>query len=85
MILVKKLNFFHFLFWGKNYLEKMFGDLLDRKESKICTSDSRIFAYFRKGLTHDFSQKIEVFHFLFWGKNDLEKMFGDLLHKKNRF
>ena len=33
MIFVKKLNFFHFRFLGKNYLEKMFEDLLHRKES----------------------------------------------------
>ena len=32
---------------------------------------------------HDFGQKIEFFfHFRFLGKNDLEKMFGDLLDRK---
>ena len=33
--LVKKMNFFHFRFLGKNDLEKMFGDLLDRKQSVL--------------------------------------------------
>ena len=28
---------------------------------KICTSDSRIFEYFPKGLTHDYGQKTEFF------------------------
>ena len=34
----------------------------------------------------DFGQKIEFFfHFRFLGKNDLEKMFGDLLDRKESF
>ena len=35
MILVKKWHFLHFLFLGKKHLERMFGDLFDKKESFI--------------------------------------------------
>ena len=42
MILVKKLNFFHFLFWGKNDLEKLFGDLLHRKESFLAYTNMHL-------------------------------------------
>ena len=59
----KNWIFFHFLFWGKMILKKCLGIIYIEKNRlypiKICTSDSRIFAYFPKGLTHDFSQKID--------------------------
>jgi len=53
---------------------------------KICTSDRRIFAYFPKGLTHDFGQKMAFFfQFFLYGKNDLERTIGDLLNRKESF
>ena len=51
----------------------------------MCTSDSRIFTYFPKGLTHDFGQKWHFLHFLFLGKIHLEQMFGDLFDRKESF
>ena len=55
--------FFIFCYWGKMILKKCLGIIYIEKNRlypiKICTSDSRIFAYFPKGLTHDFSQKID--------------------------
>ena len=33
MILVKKLNFFHLLYLSKIHREKMFADVLDKKEA----------------------------------------------------
>ena len=45
---------------------------------KIVSLDSRIFAYFPKGLTHDFGKKkSHFFHFMFLDKNNQEIMFGD--------
>ena len=35
----------------------------------MCTSDSRIFTYFPKGLTHDFGQKMAFFTFSVLGQN----------------
>ena len=90
MILVKKQHFLHFRRLGENHLEIMCGDLFDRKNRfwplKMCTSDSRTFAYFPKGLTHDYRQKTEFFfQYLSLSKNDLEIIIGDHLDRKNRF
>ena len=39
---------------------------------------------FAKGLIHDFGQKCYNFHFLFLLEKSLEKMFGNVLNKKNK-
>ena len=90
MILVKKQHFLHFRRLGKNHLEIMCGDLFDRKNRfwplKMCTSDSRTFAYFPKGLTHDYRQKTEFFfQYLSLSKNELEIIIGDHLDRKKSF
>ena len=46
---------------------------------KIFTLDSRILAYFLKGLTHDFGQTTALFAFRRLGKNHLKIMFRDHL------
>ena len=65
MILVKKSNFFHCLFLLRTGPEMMFGDVLDRKEAFVDHKNMHLIcpkiANFRKGLTHDFGQKVELF------------------------
>ena len=52
---------------------------------KICTLDSRILAYFLKGLTHDFGQTTALFAFRRLGKHHLKIMFGDHFDRKKSF
>jgi len=63
---------FHFLFLGKNNLEIMSGDFsIDNKHFlsiKIVSLDSGIFAYFPKGLTHDFRQNMAFYTFSVFGQ-----------------
>ena len=40
---------------------------------------------FPKGLAHDFGQKFSFFHFFFLNKISPEKMFHDILDKKQAF
>ena len=42
-------------------------------------------ANFAKGLTHDFSQKIQNFFYFFGGKMSQEIMFHDVLDKKRNY
>ena len=71
------MAFFAFMFLGKNNLEKMCGIFSIEKKHclsiKIVSLDSRIFAYFPKGLTHDFGPKNGSFFILcFWTKTILK-------------
>ena len=56
----------------------MFGDRF--QVIKIGSLDRRIFSYFPKGLTHDGGQEMNFF--LFVSKNDLKKMFRDLVDRE---
>ena len=63
MLLVKKCNFFLYLFFLKIRLEIMFNNVLDRKETFLAIKTS-IFQspknrIFPKGLTHAFGQKMQ--------------------------
>ena len=40
---------------------------------------------FAKRIVHDFGQKVEVFHLLCLSKIDREKVFADVLDKKEAF
>ena len=40
---------------------------------------------FAKGIVHDFDKKLRVFHFLCLSQIDREKVFADVLHKKEAF
>ena len=53
---------------------------------KIVSLDSRIFAYFPKGLTHDFGKKkIAFFSFYVFGqKQSRNNVWGSFLGYKNR-
>ena len=56
----------------------MFGDRF--QVIKIGSLDRRIFSYFPKGLTHDGGQEMNFF--LFVKKNDLKKLFRDLVDRE---
>ena len=64
MILVKKLKFFHLLCLSKIDREKLFADVLDKKEAfkdykNNCLQKTKI-RTFLKGLVHRFGQKFEI-------------------------
>ena len=64
MILVKKLKFFHLLCLSKIDREKLFGDVLEKKEAfkdykKKCLRKRKI-RIFPNGLVHGFGQKFEI-------------------------
>ena len=64
MILVKKLKFFHLLYLSKIDREKVFPDVLDKKEAfKVyknnCLQKPKI-RIFPKELVHRFDEKIEI-------------------------
>ena len=78
MILVKKIAFFSFYVFGqKQSRNNVWGSFLGYK---IGSLDRRIFSYFPKGLTHDGGQEMNFF--LFVSKNDLKKMFRDLVDRE---
>ena len=65
MLLVKKWNFFLYLFSVKKRIEIRFNDVLDRKET-FFDCKNKIFKslktrIFEKGLTNAFGQKMEFF------------------------
>ena len=63
-ILVKKLKFFHLLCLSKIDREKVFADVLDKKEAfktiKTTVYEKRKIRIFPKGLVHRFGQKFEI-------------------------
>ena len=64
MILVKKLKLFHLLSLSKIDREKLFADVLDKKEAlktiKKTVYEKRKIRIFPKGLVHRFGQKCEI-------------------------
>ena len=73
MILVKKLKFFHLLCLSKIDGEKVFADVLDKKEAfkdYIRTVyEKRKIRMFSKGLVHRFGQKFEISSTLIFMQN----------------
>ena len=64
MVLVKKLKFFHLLYLSKIDREKVFADVLDKKEDfKVyknnCLQKTK-FTIFSKELVHRFDEKLEI-------------------------
>ena len=77
MILVKKLKVFHLLCLSKMDREKVFADVLDRKEpskdnKKNCVKKRKI-RIFPKGLVDRFDQNFEISSTLIFMKNRLRK------------
>ena len=65
MIFVKKLKFFHVLSLSKIDREKLFSDVLGKKEAIKDYKNDRLRktqnSNFSKGLVHGFGQKFEIF------------------------
>ena len=73
MILVKKLKFFHLLCLSKIDREKVFADVLDKKEAfkdykNNCLRKAQI-RIFPKGLVHGFGKKFEISSTLIFMQN----------------
>ena len=73
MILVKKLKFFHVLCLSKIDREKVFADVLDKKEAfkdykNNCLRKTQNYN-FPKGLIHRFGQKFEISSTLIFMQN----------------
>ena len=65
MILVKKLKFFHLLYLSKIDRQKVFADVVDKKEAfkdykKKTLYEIREITIFPKGLVHRFDQNFEI-------------------------
>ena len=66
MILVKKLNFFHYLYLSKIDRDKVFPDVLDKKKRPLKTIKKKTIYGKRKirivpkGLVHRFDQNLEI-------------------------
>ena len=77
MILVKKLKFFHLLCLSKIDREKVFANVLDKKEAfkdyKNNCYEKRIITIFPKGLVHRFGQKLEISSTLIFMQNGPKK------------
>ena len=62
MILVKKLKIFHLLFLSKIDREKVFADVIDKKETskniKTTVYEKLKIRIFPKGLVHRFDEKL---------------------------
>ena len=73
MSLVKKLKFFHLLCLSKIDREKVFADVLDKKEAfkdyKNNCYEKRKIRIFPKGLVHRFGQKFEISSTLIFMQN----------------
>ena len=73
MILVKKLKLFHLLCLSRIDREKVFADVLDKKETlktvKTTVYGKRKIRIFPKGLVHPFGQKLEIFSTLIFMQN----------------
>ena len=86
MIFVKKFQIFFFFVSAKISLEIVSHNVLKKKKLlttiKMTTFQKVKNANFAKGLTPDFSQKIQNFFYFLGGKMSQEIMFHDVLDKK---
>ena len=89
MILVKKLKFFHLLYLSKIDREKVFADVLDKKEAfKVyknnCLQKPKI-RIFPKELVHRFDQKLEISSTLIFMQNRPRKSIWERSSSKKKF
>ena len=86
MILVKKVQFFHVLCLSKVDREKVFADVLDKKEAfidyKTTVYEKRKMRSFAKGLVHWFGQNVEISSTLIFMQNRPRKVSGNVLVRK---
>ena len=77
MILVKKLKFFHLLCLSKIHREKVFADVLNKKECfkeyKKTVLEKPKIRIFLKGLVHRFGQKFEISSTFIFVQNGLRE------------
>ena len=89
MLLVKKCNFFLYLFSLKIRLEMMFNNVLDRKETVFGHKNFNLSksqkSHFFKGVNPCFWSKTNFFLYLFSLKIRLEIMFNNVLDRKDTF
>ena len=73
MILVQKLQFFHVLCLSRIDREKVFADVLDKKETlktvKTTVYGKRKIRIFPKGLVYSFGRKFEIYSTLIFMQN----------------
>ena len=86
MVLVRNLIFCKRFVLCKIHPEKVFGDVLVRKQAFLDNINMDLKRkqnwHFAKGIVRDFGQKVEVFSSLYLSKIDREKVFADVLDKK---
>ena len=89
MALVKNLKFCERFVLCKIHQEKVFGDVPVRKQAFVDNVNMDLKRkqnwHFAKGIVRDFGQKVEVFSSLYLSKIDREKLFADVLDKKEAF
>ena len=85
MVLVKNLKFCKRFVLCKIHPEKVFGDVLVRKEAFLDNINMDLkegkIGIFAKGIVHDFGQKVEVFSSFVFIKNRSRKSVCDVLDK----
>ena len=89
MILVKKLKFFYLLYLSKIDREKVFADVLDKKEAfkdykNNCLRKTQI-RIFPKGLVHRFDQNLEISSTLIFMQNRPRKSIWERSSSKKKF
>ena len=90
MVLVKNLKFCERFVFCNIHPEKVFGDVLVRKQA--CLDNINIdflkkakLAFLQRGQSMIFVQKVKFFHLLCLSKIHREKVFADVLNKKESF
>ena len=77
MIFVKRLKFFHILCLSNIDLEKVFADIVDKKDSfkhhKKTAYEKRKLRIFAKGLVHHFGQTFQISSTLIFMQNQPRK------------
>ena len=88
MVLVEKLNFFHFLIFGKIGRKKAFGVIVERKKPlqtlKRRAKKKIVQFRFSKGLVHGFSPKMGFFPPFHLSQNRQETSLWRYSRKKKR-
>ena len=84
MILVQNWPFFH-LFLGNIGQETLFYDILERNNAFLGHKNNNFKKWKNWGLTHGFSTKLAIFPSFVLGNIGQEKVFYDILERKNAF
>ena len=89
MVLVQNGHLFNLFFLGNIGLENVFYGILESKNNFLFdtkkSSKSRKIDIFPKGLVHCFGHKWPFFNLFLLGNIAQEKMFYDILERKNNF